>query len=172
MERAFLQITQENFPEIIRLYQERVYHVIRKIVVDHGDTDDLVQEVFIKLWQKRDSFKGNSQMFTWIYRIAVNESLQFLRKKNRTTQTSIDEHAMPVQTSQMSPDADDIQRYLQHGIATLPDKQRAVFILKYYDELKYEQIADILGGSVGGLKASYHHAVKKIENFIQEALNH
>lgn len=174
MEKAFVKITQENFPEIIRLYQERVYHVIRKIVTDHDDTDDLLQEVFIKLWQKRDSFQGNSQLFTWIYRIAVNESLQFLRKKNRTTFTPIDERDLPSDSisSHMSTGADDIHEYLQKAISTLPEKQRAVFILKYYDELKYEQMTEILGGSVGGLKASYHHAVKKIEKFIEESLNH
>ena len=171
---TFLEITQENFPEIIRLYQERVYHVIRKIVIDHDDSDDLVQEVFIKLWQKRDSFKGNSTLFTWVYRIAVNESLQFLRKKKRTTLVSIDEQEILQEkiSSSISPDADEIQKYLQNAIAALPEKQRAVFILKYYDELTYENIAEILGGSVGGLKANYHHAVKKIEKYIESSLNH
>jgi RNA polymerase sigma-70 factor (ECF subfamily) len=167
-------ITKDSFPSIIREYQERVYHVVRKIVIDHDDTDDLVQETFIKVWQKRDSYKGNSQLFTWIYRIAVNEALQHLRKKQRNTLVSIhqDELLENQLRSEMGPDADEIQVQLQKAIAQLPDKQRAVFTLKYYDELKYEQIAEILGGSVGGLKANYHHAVKKIELFLQGALNH
>jgi RNA polymerase sigma-70 factor (ECF subfamily) len=167
-------ITQDSFREIIREYQERVYHVIRKMVIDHDDTDDLVQEVFIKVWQKKDTFHGDAKIFTWIYRIAVNEALQFLRKKKRHSLVSIqDENGIENKLrSQMSPDADEIQVQLQKAVAMLPDKQKAVFIMKYYDELSYDQMADILGGSTGGLKASYHHAVKKIESFLKTALNH
>ncbi len=144
------------------------------MVIDHDETDDLVQEVFIKVWQKRDHFKGNSKLFTWIYRIAVNEALQHLRKKKRHRIISIqDETGLEnLLRTQMSPDADEIEIRLQKAIAALPDKQRAVFIMKYYDELSYEEISGILGGSIGGLKASYHHAVKKIENFLKTALNH
>lgn len=168
------QITKDTFRQIIREYQERVYHVIRKMVIDHDETDDLVQEVFIKVWQKRDSFQGDSQLFTWIYRIAVNEALQYLRKKKRHSLVSIQDDNGLENTlrAQMSPDAEEIQFQLQKGIALLPDKQRAVFIMRYYDELSYEEITNVLGGSTGGLKANYHHAVKKLENFLKSSLNH
>ncbi|MCA6074700.1 RNA polymerase sigma factor [Fulvivirga sedimenti] len=168
-------ISTENFREIVRAHQERVYHVIRKMVIDHDDTDDLVQEVFVKVWQKRDSFNGESQLFTWIYRIAVNEALQFLRKKKRQQLIPIDEEDNMIERklkSELSLDADEVQFQLQKAIALLPEKQKAVFIMKYYDEVPYEEMANIMGGSVGGLKASYHHAVKKIENSLKAGLNH
>ena len=151
-------ITKESFRLIVREYQERVYHVIRRIVIDHDDTDDLVQEVFVKVWQKKDDFHGDSQLFTWIYRIAVNEALQFLRKKKRTTLVSTADYdgMENMLRSQLSPDADEIQLRLQQAIATLPEKQRAVFLMKYYDDVSYEEMADVLGGSVGGLKTNYH----------------
>ena len=161
-------ITTDSFRLIVREYQQRVYHVIRKIVIDHDDTDDLVQEVFVKVWEKRDSFNGESQLFTWIYRIAVNEALQFLRKKKKMSLAPDDDNKVVESylRAHMSPDADEILVKLQNAIGQLPEKQRTVFLLKYYDELSYEQISDILGGSIGGLKANYHHAVKKIEEFL------
>ncbi len=168
-------ISTGNFREIVREYQERVYHVIRKMVIDHDDTDDLVQEVFVKVWQKRDSFNGDAQLYTWIYRIAVNEALQHLRKKKRQQLVSIDQEDMMLERqlrAELSLDVDEVQFQLQKAIAELPDKQRAVFIMKYYDEVPYEEMSKIMGGSVGGLKASYHHAVKKIENSLKAGLNH
>lgn len=159
------------FNLLVRKYQEKVYWVIRKMVIDHEDTDDLVQEVFIKVWKNLDKFKEASQLYTWIYRIATNESLTFLRKKRKRFFLSIvdveAELAVKIDnTSQI--DGDEIQKQLQKALLKLPDKQRLVFNLKYYEEMKYEQIAEITETSVGSLKASYHHAVKKIEEILKD----
>ncbi len=159
------------FNLLVRKYQEKVYWVIRKMVIDHEDTDDLVQEVFIKVWKNLDNFKEASQLYTWIYRIATNESLTFLRKKRKRFFLSIvdveAELAVKIDnTSQI--DGDEIQKQLQKALLKLPDKQRLVFNLKYYEEMKYEQIAEITETSVGSLKASYHHAVKKIEEILKD----
>jgi RNA polymerase sigma factor (sigma-70 family) len=157
------------FSQVISHYQKRVYGLIRKMVIDHDDTDDLVQEVFIKVWNHLDNFKGESQLFTWIYRIATNETLNFLRKKKRFTLfgDSIAEEMANKLTADKYIDADEIQLKLQKAILQLPDKQRLVFHLKYFDELPYEEIAAITETSVGALKASYHHAVKKIGEYLQ-----
>ncbi len=165
---------EQQFRQLIEKYQRRIYGIIRKMVIDHDDTDDLVQEVFIKVWKNKSEFEGRSNIFTWIYRIAVNESLQFLRKQKRRSLLSLSlEHPLSDKLqSALSPDADQIEHSLQQALLQLPDKQRAVFHMKYYDELTYEQMADIVGGSVGSLKASYHHASKKVEKFLTASLNH
>lgn len=138
------------------------------MVIDHDDTDDLVQEVFVKIWKNIDKFRENSQLYTWLYRIATNECITFLHKKRRHFFIPIGdvEHELS-NTLDNSPhiDGEEIQIRLQKVLLQLPDKQRLVFNMKYFDEMKYEEIAKITGTSIGSLKASYHHAVKKIEDF-------
>jgi RNA polymerase sigma factor (sigma-70 family) len=160
---------REAFDAIVSLYQRRIYSIIRKMVVSHDDADDLVQEVFIKVWDNLHAFRGDSKLFTWIYRIATNESLNFLRKQKRLRFFSSDVHQALIEMlpTQMSVDADEIEQKLQKAILQLPDKQRLVFHLKYYEELSYEEISEITETTVGALKASYHHAVKKIEDFLK-----
>ena len=158
---------EKAFGMLVRKYQQRVYLLVRKMVIDHDDADDVVQEVFIKVWKNLDKFEGGSQLFTWIYRIATNECLRFLeRKKKKRFWISISdagtELAAKLDTSPHI-SGDEIQKKLQKALLRLPDKQRLVFNLKYFEELKYEEMAEITGTSVGALKASYHHAVKKIE---------
>ena len=157
------------FNLLVRKYQEKVYWHIRKMVIDHDDTDDLVQEVFIKVWKNLDKFKEASQLYTWIYRIATNECLTFLNKKRKRFFLSVvDVEKELSHKIDNSPhmDGDKIQKKLQKALLKLPDKQRLVFNMKYYDEMKYEQIAEITGTSIGSLKASYHHAVNKIEKIL------
>lgn len=160
---------REAFAQLVKLYQRKVYGIVRKMVVSHEDADDVVQEVFVKIWHNLDKFKGESGLFTWIYRIATNESLQFLRKKRRRMFFSADITEVLINnlTSEVHIDGNEVQLKLQKAVLQLPDKQRLVFNLKYYEELKYEQIAEITESSVGSLKASYHHATKKIEEYLQ-----
>lgn len=158
------------FSLLVRKYQERVYFLIRKMVIDHEDTDDLVQETFIKVWNNLDRFQGEAQLFTWIYRVATNECLRFLKKKRRRLFVSAAEvtcELMQKIDNSVGIDGDAVQRTLQKALLTLPDKQRLVFNLKYFEEMTYESIAQITGTSVGALKASYHLAVKKIEAYVQ-----
>lgn len=157
------------FNLLVRKYQERIYWHIRKMVIDHDDADDLVQEVFIKVWKYLDNFRGDSQLYTWIYRIATNECLSFLaRKKKRFFLPIVDvekELSSHIDNGNHI-SGDEIQLKLQKALLKLPDKQRIVFNMKYFDEMKYEDIAEITDTSVGALKASYHHAVKKIEEIL------
>ena len=161
---------RDAFPLLVKQYQRRVYGIVRKMVISHDDADDIVQDVFVKVWNNLDSFKGESSLFTWIYRIATNESLQFLRKKKNQSwfRADITEELENALVSEKSIDADEIQMKLQKAILRLPDKQRLVFNLKYFEELTYEEIAAITDSSVGSLKASFHHATKKVEEFLQE----
>ena len=159
------------FNLLVRKYQEKIYWHIRKMVIDHDDADDLVQEVFLKVWKNLAGFKGESALYTWIYRIATNDCLQFLNKKRKRFMIPIhDINAELSKKLEASPyiDGDEIQLKLQKVLLTLPDKQRLVFNMKYFDELPYEDIAEITGTSVGGLKASFHHAVKKIEKILKD----
>lgn len=154
------------FNLIVRKYRERVYFHIRKMVIDHDDADDLTQEVFVKVWKALPKFRGDSQLYTWIYRIASNECLTFLKKKRQRFFIPIHDISHELsQKLEASRDfsGDEIQQKLQKALLKLPDKQRLVFNMKYFDDMKYRDMAEILGTSVGGLKASYHHAVKKIE---------
>jgi RNA polymerase sigma-70 factor (ECF subfamily) len=158
------------FSLIVRKYQERLYWHIRKIVIQHDDSDDVIQNTFLKVWNGLDGFREDSQLFTWLYRIATNEALTFLKKKKtKLFLPLLDVEQQLTSTLESSPylDGSEIQIKLQKAILLLPEKQRLVFNMKYFDELKYEEISQILGTSVGALKASYHHAVKKIEKFIE-----
>lgn len=162
---------QYAFNMLVRKYQERVYWHVRKMVIDHEDTNDITQEVFLKVWQKLHTFRQDSQLYTWIYRIATNDCLNFLKKKKRkfmlplhdVTQELIEK----VDTS-AGISGDEVQRKLQKAILTLPEKQRLVFNMKYFEEMPYKDISEVLGTSVGALKASYHIAVKKIEENLKE----
>ena len=156
------------FSLLVGSYQRPVYSIVRKMVIIHDDADDIVQEVFVKVWKGLDKFKGESALFTWIYRIAVNESLQFLRRK-RTRRWFATDHSEELAERLVNDpfiDGDEIQIRLHKAVLKLPDKQRLVFNLKYFEDLSYEEIEKITETSVGSLKASYHHAVKKIEGFL------
>ncbi len=154
---------------LISNYQQRLYWHIRKIVINHDDSDDVLQNTFIKIWKGLENFKGDSQLYTWMYRIATNEALTLLRQKQKQNTTSL--HPIEYSLSKsLESDAyfegDEIELKLQQAILTLPEKQRLVFNMRYYDETPYEQMSEILDTSVGALKASYHIAAKKIEQFL------
>jgi len=159
----------ESFNLLISKYQEKIYWHVRRLVIDHDDADDLVQEVFIKVWKNLAKFRSDSKLYTWIYRIATNECITFLNKKKQRNQTPLDEVVEELSESLVASsyfNGDKIQLKLQQALLTLPEKQRLIFNMKYYDELKYDEISEILGTSVGALKASFHIAVKKIEVFM------
>lgn len=162
-------ITRERaFAEVVRQYSETLYWKIRRIVLTHDDADDVLQETFVKAWLNIDSFQGKSKLSTWLYRIAVNESLDFLRRRRNESQVDIDD-AQSVAGQLMADeyfDGDKAQVLLQQAIAQLPDVQRAVFTMRYYDEMKYSDISKVLGTTEGALKASYHIAVKKIKEYL------
>ncbi len=154
------------FNLIVRKYQERLYWHIRKIVISHDDTDDVIQNTFLKVWNALDGFREESQLYTWLYRIATNEALTFLKKKRTRFFIPIgdvEQQLICTLESSANLNGDEIELKLQKAILTLPEKQRIVFNMKYYDKLKYEEMSEILDTSIGALKASYHHAVKKIE---------
>jgi RNA polymerase sigma factor (sigma-70 family) len=161
-------LTRElGFRQLIEMYQKKVYAVIRKMVIIHEDADDITQITFIKAFKNIDKFQGNASLFTWLYRIATNESLNFLAKKKKKFFFSIDDHEAVMKNYVDSApliDGEEIERKLQKAILNLPDKQRLVFNLRYYEDLSYDEISKITDTSVGSLKASYHHAVKKLEN--------
>ena len=149
----------------MRLYSEQLYWQIRRIVLTHEDADDVLQNTFLKAWNGLDGFHGDAKISTWLSRIAINESLDLLR---RNKQQTISTEEASVANSLMADryfDGSEIEAQLQEAVASLPDVQRTVFQLRYYDEMKYSDISRILGTSEGGLKASYHHAVKKIADF-------
>ena len=157
------------FTRLVREYQEPLYWQIRRMVLSHDDADDVLQNTFIKAWSAIDSFRGESRLQTWLFRIAINESLNFLSKKKQTV--SLDQTAGSMADMLASDsyfDGDEVQQQFQKAICTLPEKQRLVFNLKYFDEMKYEDMSTLLGTSIGALKASYHHAVKKISSFFQD----
>lgn len=174
-DQEILQLIQKplsrelGYRQLIEKYQKRVYQVIRRMVLIHEDADDLTQSTFIKAYQHIGKFQGNSSLFTWLYRIATNETLTFLEKKKKRYFFSLDDHQEKMESYldySGSMDGDEIQIRLQKAILTLPEKQRLVFHLKYQDDLTYDAISEITGTSVGALKASYHHAVKKIEEIL------
>lgn len=156
---------------LVRSYQQRVYWHVRKMVIDHDDADDLTQEVFIKIHKHIDGFREDAQLFTWIYRIATNECLSFLNRKKKRFFLPIGDVTAELSgklDSGHNLSGDDIQIRLQKALLKLPDKQRVVFNMKYFEDLSYEEIAQITDTSVGALKASYHHAVKKIEDLLTD----
>ncbi len=158
------------FRELLSLYKERLYWQIRNIVKDHDDTDDVLQNTFIKIFKNIHQFKGDSQLFSWMYRIATNEALNFLNQKARklkVTSEELQENIVNNLESDVYFEGDEIQLKLQKAITRLPEKQQQVFNMKYFQELKYKEISDILGTSEGALKASYHIAAKKIEEFLK-----
>ncbi len=154
---------------LISKYQQKLYWHIRKIVIDHDDADDVLQNTFIKIWKGLEGFKGDSQLYTWLYRIATNEALTFLKQKQKQNTTSLHPIEYSLSKSLESDvyfKGDAIQLKLQQAILTLPEKQRIVFNMRYFDEMPYEQMSEVLETSVGALKASYHLAAKKIEEFL------
>jgi RNA polymerase sigma factor (sigma-70 family) len=160
---------EQAFTGIIKKYQEKLYWHIRRMLVDHDDTNDVLQNMFIKVWKGLENFREDSQLYTWLYRIATNESLTFLsqqKKRNLVSLGDVENGLSNRLKSDSEFDANKLEWKLQLGIQTLPEKQRLVFNLRYYDEMPYEEMSKVLDTSEGALKASYHHAAKKIEEFI------
>ena len=160
----------QAFKKLLQEYQKPLYNHIRTIVLNHDDTDDVLQNTFVKVFQYLNKFKGESKLFSWIYRIATNEALTFLNQKakiNGVTSETLQNKTIDNLKADVYFNGNEIQIKLQKAIASLPEKQQLVFKMKYFEELKYEEISEILGTSVGALKASYHHAVKKIETFVK-----
>ncbi len=160
----------KGFEVLMDKYKERLYWHVRRMVHNHNDTDDLLQEIFVKVWKNLEKFRGDSKLYTWLYRIATNETLTFLGKqKKMTTVGMVSEDYDLSETLKADPHfvGDEIQLKLKNAIEQLPEKQRIVFNLRYYDEVKYHDMSEILNTSVGALKASYHHAVKKIEAYLK-----
>jgi RNA polymerase sigma-70 factor (ECF subfamily) len=162
---------KDGFEMVVRQYSEQLYWQIRRMVFLHDDANDILQNTFIKAWLNINYFRGEAKLSTWLYRIAFNECLTFLNKQNAINTVSIDDPVLSM-AQKLEEDfyfsGDKIQRLLQKALLSLPEKQRMVFNLKYYQEMKYEDMSEIFGTSVGALKASYHHAVKKIEKFLEE----
>ena len=159
----------QAFQKLLKDYQKPLYNHIRNIVLNHDDTDDVLQNTFVKVFQNLNKFKGESKLFSWMYRIATNEALTFLNqkaKKNGVSSEELQNKVINNLTADVYFDGNEIQIKLQKAIIQLPEKQQLVFKMKYFEELKYEEISEILGTSVGALKASYHHAVKKIEAIV------
>jgi len=161
---------QAAFRLLVGNYKERLYWHIRKIVLNHDDADDILQNTFLKVWRNIDSFREESGLYTWLYRIATNESLTFLNQRKKKSFGGEDEtNEFLLENIQSDPyfNGDDIQRKLQEAIARLPEKQRLVFNMRYFDNIKYQDMEKILETSAGALKASFHHAVKKIEEYLK-----
>lgn len=157
------------FREMLSLYKERLYWHIRKIVISHDDADDVLQNTFIKVYRSIDKFKGDSKLYSWLYRIATNESITHINRNAKRLQITNEEHQNLVINNLAADvyfEGNDIQLKLQKAIATLPQKQQLVFNMKYFDDMKYKEMSEILETSEGALKASYHIAVKKIESFL------
>lgn len=162
---------EQAFNQLVLRYQEKVYWIVRRMIPDHDDADDVTQNVFIKAYHSLRSFKGDSSFYTWIYRIAINLSLNEIRRKKLRKTFSLDEEVMQVQSRELSPfeqiESDERRKLIREAIETLPEKQKKVFVLRYHEELPYEEISKILHTSVGGLKANYFHAVKKIGEYLK-----
>ena len=162
---------KETFERIVNQYSQQLYWQIRRLVYSHDDAKDILQNTFIKAWTNIDSFRAEAKLSTWLYRIALNESLTFLNKQRATVTLSLDEEESSM-VHKLESDAyfegDEMDIAFQKAVHQLPEKQRIVFNLKYFQEMKYEEISEIVGTSVGALKASYHHAVKKIEHFLED----
>jgi RNA polymerase sigma factor (sigma-70 family) len=160
---------EKAFTAIIKKYQEKLYWHIRRMVVEHEDANDVLQNVFIRVWNGLENFREDSQLYTWLYRIATNECLSYLEQQKRKSTASLDESESGLGNKVVADkyfDPNKLEWKLQLAIQQLPDKQRIVFTLRYYDEMPYEEMSRVLDTSEGALKASYHHAVKKIEDYI------
>lgn len=160
---------RDAFAQVVNLYGEKLYWQIRKLVLTHDDADDLLQNTFMKAWTNIDYFRGDAKLSTWLYKIAINECITFLnrqRSKNSITLDDADVFMLERLRGDSYFDGDEAQMKLQEAVLRLPEKQRLVFNMKYYDDMKYEEMSDILGTSVGALKTSYHIAVKKVEAFL------
>lgn len=161
---------REAFSKIVKHYSQPLYWQIRRMVLSHADADDLLQNTFLKAWSNIAMFRGDAKLSTWLHRIAINESINFLNKQRKAQNVPLDgEHDFMLSQLEADEyfDGDETQKALQEAILLLPEKQRLVFNMRYFDDMKYEEISDCLGTSVGALKATYHHAVKKIENFME-----
>jgi RNA polymerase sigma-70 factor (ECF subfamily) len=164
-------IQQNAFEQIVNYYNEKLYWQIRKMVLSHDDANDLLQNTFIKAWMSIDLFRGDAKLSTWLYKIAINESITFLNKQRSHNHISMNDeniHLIEKLETDEYFDGDAAQLKLQKAILILPEKQRAVFNLRYFDEMPYEEMSEVMGTSVGALKASYHHAVKKVEDFLNQ----
>lgn len=162
---------REAFGEVIARYQQPLYWQIRRMVENHDDANDLLQNTFLKAWSNIDSFRGDAKLSTWLHKIAINEAITFLARERKRLNLSIDDeesHLVNLIEADEEIDGDELALKLRKAIASLPEKQRLVFNMRYYDEMKYEDMSEILGTSVGALKASYHHAAKKIEQYFSE----
>jgi RNA polymerase sigma-70 factor (ECF subfamily) len=171
--QLFLNSGERNhaFNLIVKKYQEKLYWHIRKLLISHDDTDDVLQNTMINAYFGLENFREDASLYTWLYRIATNEALSAIKKKKRRMLLNLEDVRSQLEKTLKEDvycSGDDIQIKLQKAILTLPDKQRLVFNMKYFDEMKYEDISEILDTSVGALKASYHHAVKKIEKYLKE----
>lgn len=162
---------RKAFEKVVRMYSEQLYWQVRRVVLSHDDADDVLQNVFMKAWTHLDSFSQESRISTWLYRIAINESIDFMRRQKKQQQVSVDNEDLSVANMLMADDYFDgnqTQAMLQEAIAQLPDVQRTVFNMRYFDEKKYSEISQVLHTSEGSLKASYHIAVKKISEFFKQ----
>jgi RNA polymerase sigma-70 factor (ECF subfamily) len=160
---------ERGFRALLEAYQERLYWHVRRMVTEHEDANDVLQNTFVKVYRNIGSFRQQSKLYTWLYRIATNESLTFLEKRKRRTSLALDEEESGLANRLEADsyfDGDEAQVRLQQALQTLPDKQRLVFNMRYFDEMSYQDISESLDTSVGALKASYHHAAKKIEKYI------
>lgn len=160
----------EAFEQVVRMYSPRLYTAIRHIVTWHDDADDVLQNTYLRAWRALDSFRGDANIYTWLYRIAINESISFVTRTMKNSDLPNPEYEEEVKRIEADPyfDGDELQLRLEAAILTLPARQQLVFRLKYFEERKYEEISQMLGVTVGGLKASYHLAVKKIEQYFEE----
>ncbi|MDR1098499.1 MAG: sigma-70 family RNA polymerase sigma factor [Tannerella sp.] len=162
---------RDAFTEVVAAYSEKLYWQIRKMVLNHDDANDILQNTFLKAWLNLDSFRGDAKLSTWMYKIAVNECITFLNRQRAINNVPLDDtdvYLLQTLKADAYFDGDQVDKKFQEAILSLPEKQRLVFTMKYKDDMKYEEISEILGTSVGALKASYHHAVKKIEAFLTE----
>jgi RNA polymerase sigma factor (sigma-70 family) len=160
------ELKEKAFRNLLNNYQERLYYHVRRYVHHHEDANDVLQNTFIKVWNAIDNFRGESGLYTWLYRIASNEAITYINKVKKHSTTDIEQTTALYRGGTDNLETDEITAKLQRAIDTLPAKQKQVFIMRYYDEMPYEQISGIVDTSVGALKASYHHAVKKIEEIL------
>ena len=168
------QTREKAFSLLVKKYQERLYWHIRRMLVHHEDTNDVLQNMFVKIWRSLSNFRQDSSLYTWMYRIATNETLTYLEQQKKRRSLSISDDGSELGSvlsnslkAEKGFDANNLEWKLQLAIQSLPEKQRAVFTLRYYDEMPYEKMAEVLETSEGSLKASYHHAAKKVEEFIR-----